>query len=386
MESENISKNKMEWKIPLARPDITNLERKAVLEVLKTSYLSLGPKLKEFEEKIAKFVGVKYAVAVNSGTSALHLIIKALGIKDGDEIITTPFSFIASSNCILYERAKSVFVDIDEKTLNINPDKIEEKINKRTKAILAVDVFGQPADWDEILKIAKKYKLKVIEDSAEAIGSEYKGKKCGSFGDASILSFYPNKQITTGEGGMILTNIKRIAGLCRSMANQGRKSEDGKWLEHIQLGYNYRLNELSCALGVAQLNRINEILAKREKIADMYNEELKSFPEITIPYMAPDVEMSWFVYVIRLSKKYLKIDRNKIIQKMAKKGIQCGIYFQPIHLQPFYKKMFGYKSGDFPVAENISQRTIALPFYNNLKEREIDYVVKNLKAILAKLK
>lgn len=381
-------------KIPLAQPDITNLDRRAVLEVLKTPNLSLGPRLREFEKKIAKFVGVKYAIGVNSGTSALHLIIRALGIKDGDEVITTPFTFIASANCILFERAKPVFVDIDENTLCIDPNKIEEKITKKTKAILAVDVFGHPADWNFLKKIAKKYKLFLIEDSAEAIGSEYgsvdspqaKGKKCGFFGDASILSFYPNKQITTGEGGMILTNIKRIADLCRSMANQGRKSEGGKWLEHIQLGYNYRLNELSCALGVAQLNRINEILAKREKIADMYNEKLKSFPEVTIPYIAPDVEMSWFVYAIRLSKKYLKIDRNKIIQKMAKKGIQCGIYFQPIHLQPFYKKMFGYKSGDFPVAENISQRTIALPFYNNLKEREIDYVVKNLKAILAKLK
>ena len=372
--------------IPLSRPDITGKERKAVLEVLKTPNLSLGPKLKEFEEKIAKYVEVKYAVAVNSGTSALHLIIRALGIKDGDEVITTPFSFIASANCILYERAKPVFVDIDEKTLNIDTTKIENKITKKTKAILVVDVFGHPANWDGLEKIAKKYKLYLIEDSAEALGSEYKGKKCGSFGEASILSFYPNKQITTGEGGMVLTNNKKIADFCRSTANQGRKVKSGKWLEHIQLGYNYRLDELSCALGIAQLKRIDEILKKREKVAKMYSKRLGEFSEIEIPYVSPDVKMSWFVYVIRISKKYSQQDRDKIIKAMAQKGIQCRIYFQSIHLQPFYKKLYNYKPGDFPICENASQRTIALPFYNNLKEKEINYVVKNLKEIVTKLK
>ncbi|PIR72405.1 MAG: polysaccharide biosynthesis protein, partial [Candidatus Nealsonbacteria bacterium CG10_big_fil_rev_8_21_14_0_10_36_24] len=206
---------KNKYRIPLSKPDITKKEKKAVLEVLKTSYLSLGPKLREFEEKIAKYIGVKYAIGVNSGTSSLHLIIRALGIKDNDEVITTPFSFISSANCILYERAKPVFVDIDEKTLNIDVKKIEGKITKKTKAILAVDVFSHSANWEILEKIAKKHKLFLIEDSAEALGSEYKGRKCGNFGNAAILSFYPNKQITTGEGGMVLTNNKRIADLCR---------------------------------------------------------------------------------------------------------------------------------------------------------------------------
>jgi perosamine synthetase len=353
---------------------------------LETPNLSLGPKLKEFEENIAKFVGVKYAMGVNSGTSALHLIIRALEIKDGDEVITTPFSFIASANCILYERAKPVFIDIDEKTLNIDPSKIEEKITKKTKAILAVDVFGHPADWDTLKKISRKYKIFLIEDSAEALGSEYKRKKCGSFGDAAIFSFYPNKQITTGEGGMILTNNKRIADLCQSMANQGRKIKGGKWLEHIQLGYNYRMPEVCAAIGIAQLNRINEILKKREMVARMYNEKLKDFAEVEIPYIAPNVKISWFVYVIKLSKRYSKKNRDRVIKEMEKRGIQCSNYFQSIHLQPFYRKMFGYKIGDFPIAESVSQRTIALPFYNNLKEREINYVVKNLKEIIHKLK
>jgi len=372
-------------KIPLARPDITKLERKAVLKVLRTPYLSLGPKLEEFEEKIAKFAGVKYAIAVNSGTSALHLIIRALGIKKGDEVITTPFSFIASANCILYERAKPIFVDIDDKTLCIDPSKIEKAITKRTKAILAVDVFGHPADWDKIMKIAKKYKLKVIEDSAEALGSKYKGKKCGSFGDAAIFAFYPNKQITTGEGGMVLTNDKKIANLCRSITNQGRRVKNGKWLEHIRLGYNYRMSEICAAIGIAQLFRIRKILKKREKVAKMYNEKLKDFSEIELPYVASNVKMSWFVYVIRLTKKYSQRDRNEIIEKMAQKGIQCGNYFQPIHLQPFYREKFGYKPGDFPICESISQRTIALPFYNDLKEKEIDYIVNSLKEIILKL-
>ena len=373
--------------IPLAKPDITDLERKAVIEVLKTPILSLGPKLREFEKRIADFSGVKYAVATNSGTSALHLIIRSLGIGEDDEVITTPFSFISSSNCILYERAKPVFVDIDSKTLNIDTSKIEKKITKKTKAILAVDVFGLPADWGKLKKIVKKHKLFLIEDSAEALGSEYKGKKCGSFGEAAILSFYPNKQITTaGEGGLILTGNKEIADFCCSVRNQGRKAEGSEWLEHIRLGYNYRMPEVCAAMGIAQLKRINEILKKRKKVAEIYNKKLINFPEIEIPYVIPGVKISWFVYVIRLKKKYSQKNRDKIIKEMAKKGIQCSNYFYPIHLQPFYKKTFGFKKGDFPVCEQISQRTIALPFYNNLKEKEIDFVVTALKKIISRFK
>jgi perosamine synthetase len=369
-------------KIPLSEPDIVAEDRKAVMEVLRTPELSLGKKYKEFQNIIKKYVGVKYAVAVNSGTSGLHLIIRALGIGEGDEVITTPFSFIASSSCILFEKAMPVFVDIDEKTFNIDVSKIEEKITKKTKAILAVDVFSQPADWDELKKIAKKHNFYLIEDSAEALGSEYKGKKCGSFGDAAIFAFYPNKQITTGEGGMILTNNKKIYKLCQSMANQGRKVLNGKWLEHICLGYNYRLDEMSCALGIAQMKRIKEILRKRAKVAELYNQKLKEIKELEIPYVAPGNKLSRFVYVVKLNKKLGGKKRDKIIKEMEKRGISCRDYFQPIHLQPFYKKEFGYKEGDFPVAENISKRTLALPFFNNLKEKEIDFVVKNLKEVL----
>lgn len=370
------------YKIPLSNPDITEREIRAVLDVLKTSHLSLGKKYIEFEKIIAKFSGVRYAVTVNSGTSGLHLIIRALGIGNGDEVITTPFSFIASSNSILFEKAKPVFVDIDEKTYNIDVKKIEEKITSKTKAILVVDVFSQPADWDALNKIAKKYKLHLIEDSAEALGSEYKNKKCGSFGDAGVFAFYPNKQITTGEGGVILTNNKKIYELCRSMANQGRKVKDGKWLEHVMLGYNYRLDEMSCALGVVQMKRIKEIISKRVEVARLYNKKLENVSGLEVPYIRSGNKLSWFVYVVKLAENFAGAKRDKIIKKMDERGIQCSNYFQTIHLQPFYKNAFGFKAGDFPIAEDISKRTIALPFFNNLTEKQIDFVVKNLKEIL----
>lgn len=370
------------YKIPLSKPDITAEEIKSVTEVMKTSHLSLGPKLQEFEKLMANFAGVKYAVAVNSGTSGLHLIIRALAIGEGDEVITTPFSFIASSNCIVFEKAKPVFADIDEKTFNINPELVEGLITPKTKAILAVDVFSQPADWDELKKIAKKHNLFLIEDSAEALGSEYKGKKCGSFGDAAIFAFYPNKQITTGEGGVVLTNNKKIYELCRSMANQGRKVKNGKWLEHVMLGYNYRLDEMSCALGVVQMKRIKEIIKKRKKVAELYSKKLREVEGLETPYIKPGNNLSWFVYVVKLAEKFSGKKREKIIKGMAERGIQCSNYFQTIHLQPFYKEKFGYKEGNFSIAENISKRTLALPFFNNLTEKEIDFVVKNLKEIL----
>lgn len=371
-------------KIPLSKADITGKEIKEVLEVLKSKRLALGPKLKEFESVLADFTGVKYAIATNSGTSALHLVIRALGIKEGDEVITTPFSFIASSNCILYERAKPVFVDIDEKTLNIDVNKIEGKITEKTKAILAVDIFSHPAEWDTLNSIANKHKLFLIEDSAESLGSEYKGRKCGSFGDAAVFAFYPNKQITTGEGGIVLTNSKEVADFCRSSANQGRKVEKGKWLEHIRLGYNYRLDEMSCAIGIAQMQRIREIIKKRNRVAELYNRELNSIKEVEIPYVDKNSKISWFVYVVKLSEN-LAGKRDIIIRKMEEKGIGCGNYFQPIHLQPFYKEMFGFKDGDFPVAESISKRTLALPFFSNLTKRQVHIVVKNLKEVMQNL-
>lgn len=364
--------------VNLSSPDITSLEIKSVLEVLKTPILSIGPKVKEFENAVASFVGAKYAIAVNSGTSGLHLIVKSLGIEDGDEVITTPFSFVSSSNCILFERATPVFVDIDPQTLNIDYTKIEEKITPRTKAILPVHVFGHPANMDEINEIAKKHNLYVIEDSCEALGAKYKGNIVGTQSTAAVFAFYPNKQITTGEGGMITTNDEAIADLCYSMRNQGRDTSD-QWLHHVRLGYNYRLDELSAALGIAQMQRLKEILSKRTRIASLYKEMLGSIPEVTIPYEDPDVEVSWFVYVIRLHED---INRDKVMQGLQKAGIGCKPYFQPIHLQPFYSEKFGFMPNDMPLTEAISSTTLALPFHNNLTLSQLDYVVEQLRKVI----
>jgi len=368
--------------IPLSNPDITHEEVDVIKQVLSTPFLSIGPKIKEFESKIANYIGRKYAIAVNSGTSGLHLCVKSLDIKDGDEVITSPFSFISSANCILFERAKPVFVDIDENTLCIDPDKIEEKITKKTKAILPVHIFGHPCEMQKIMEIARKYNLSVIEDACEALGADYKDKKVGSFGNAAVFAFYPNKQITTAEGGMIVTDDEKIAKLCQSMRNQGRDEGDD-WLSHSRLGYNYRMTELSAALGVTQMDRIEEILGKRQKVANIYNERLSKIGGIKIPYVSSDVKISWFVYVIRLDeKRFSQKDRNRIIQELQDRGIDCRDYFPPIHLEPLYVNMFDYKEGSFPITEKVSSRTIALPFYNNLTEEDIDYTCSSLEKIL----
>jgi len=368
--------------IPLSSPDITVKEIEIINNVLSTSVLSIGPKIKEFEKKIADYVGAKYAIAVNSGTSGLHLCVRSLGIKDGDEVITSPFSFISSANCMLFERAKPVFVDIDENTLNIDTDKIEEKINKKTKAILPVHIFGQSCEMDKIMAIAKKYNLFVIEDACEALGTEYKNKKVGIFGNAAVFAFYPNKQITTGEGGIIVTDDEKIAKLCQSMRNQGRDEGDS-WLSHSRLGFNFRMNELSAALGLAQMDRIEEIIGKRAQVAAIYNKKLSQIKDLTLPYVEEGNKMSWFVYVVKLnSEKFSRKDRDEIIDRLKAKGVSCRDYFPPIHLEPFYVDMFGYHSGDFPVTEKVSNLTIALPFYNNLTEQDINYIAEKFKEIL----
>jgi len=381
-------------KIPLSNPDITEKERDKVFEVLNTPHLSLGPKLEEFENKFANYIGCKYAVAVNSGTSGLHLCLRALDIKDDDIVITSPFSFVASANCILFERADPVFVDIDEKTLNIDINQLEEKIrelregNKDLKAMLPIHIFGRPCEMDEIMELARRYDLYIIEDACEAVGTEYLiekiWKKVGTFGECGVFAFYPNKQMTTGEGGMIVANDENIYKLCRSMRNQGR-SNDSTWLQHERLGFNYRISDINCALGIAQLERIDEILAKRERVALLYNERLNKIDELIIPHFEENKKISWFVYVVRLTSRFSQEDRDSVLRQLNEKEIGCSNYFTPIHLQPFYRKIFGYKKGDFPITELVSARTIALPFYNNLKEEQIDYICENLKKIIQSL-
>jgi perosamine synthetase len=372
----------MDMKVPLSRPDITEAEISAVCEVLRTPNLSLGPKVPAFEKAFCDYIGRKHAVAVNSGTSGLFLCLAAMGIGPGDEVITTPFTFIATSNTIMMTGATPVFVDIDPITLNIDSTKIEAAITPRTKAIMPVEVFGSPAGMDKVAAIARKHNLRIVEDCCEGLGSVLNGKKVGTFGDISVFAFYPNKQMTTGEGAMILTDDEHLAEMCASLRNQGRGRGAG-WLAHARLGYNYRLSDINCALGIVQLSRIEEFVEKRLKVARRYNELLSGDDRFAVPTEPAGCRMSWFVYVIRLNeKKYSQPQRDAILKKMIERGIQVSNYFPPVHLQPFMVEKYGFKAGDFPVTDSICGRTIALPFHNNLSEEDAKLVVRELKACL----
>lgn len=368
-------------RIPLSRPDITEREIERVVDVLCGPSLSLGPVGEEFESTLATYLGRRRAVAVNSGTSGLFLSLLALGIGEGDEVVTTPFTFIASATTIMMTGAKPVFVDIDPASLNMNPQRIEAAIGERTKALLPVEVFGNPAGFDAICRIAQRRGLPVVEDSCEALGSACNGKKAGTFGAASVFGFYPNKQITTGEGGMILTDDDRLADLCVSLRNQGRAPNAG-WLAHERLGYNYRLSDINCALGVVQLSRIDEIKARRRQVAGWYQEMLADDDRLVVPHEATGCEMSWFVFVVRLAERFGIQERDKVLREMNRQGIQVSNYFPPVHLQPFIAERYGHRAGDFPVAESASERTIALPFHNRLTQDEAAIVCGTLKAIL----
>lgn len=367
-------------KVPLSSPDIGPEERELVNCVLDSGVLSIGPLVENFEQTITDYLGVDHAIAVSSGTAGLHLAVRALGIGEGDEVITTPFSFVASSNCILYERARPVFADIEPDTLNIDPAQVESLVTQNTKAILPVHVFGHPADMDALNDIAARHGLAMIEDACEAIGSLCNGKKAGTMGDAGVFAFYPNKQITTGEGGVIATNNRALADLCRSMRNQGRSMAD-LWLHHDRLGYNYRLDELSAALGVAQMKRLDAILARREVVARSYHAKLGKLKGVMLPRVRPEVRVSWFVYVIRLEQG---INRDRVMHYLRDNDVDCRPYFTPIHLQPFYRQLYHYQEGCYPNSESAASSTLALPFFNQLTEQQVDYVSQVLGEALCK--
>lgn len=366
--------------IPLARPDIGELEVELVNRVLRSDFLSMGEMTREFERAMADYVGAPHAVAVSSGTAGLHCLVRALGIGPGDEVITTSFSFVASSNVLLYEGIQPVFVDIEPEYLCLDPELVTAAITPRTKAILAVDVFGHPCRLDRLGEIARAHGLFLIDDACEALGAELGDVRLGhpSLSTGAVFAFFPNKQITTGEGGLVVTGDGELARICRSLRNQGR-GEGDHWLLHERLGYNYRMDELSAAVGLGQLRRIDELLGKRDRVAEMYDRRLAGMDAVKVQPVAPRVRMSWFVYVVRLEPG---IDRDGVMAQLAERGIPTRPYFQSIHLQPFYRERFGYRSGELPVTEAAGESCLALPFHGRLTEGEVETVAGALRGAI----
>lgn len=382
----------------MSSPDITDLERESVAAVMQTPNLSQGNQIVAFERSVAEYVGSQQAVAVSSGTAGLHLCVRAAGIQTGDLVITTPFSFVASANVLLYEGAIPIFVDVDPKTGNMQPELVKQAARdimaggaeaqkwlprqgaaefNRLKAILAVDVFGQTADMDPIREAAEKFDLKLIEDSCEALGAQYKGRSAGTLGDYGVFAFYPNKQITTGEGGLIVTDDSEAADYMRALRNQGRGPGD-TWLSHTYLGYNYRMDELSAALGKAQMSRLDELLSKRQQVANWYSDRIAEMPFLEPPAQAPSSSrISWFVYVVRTRAG---CSRDKFAELLEASGIPVRPYFPPVHLQPYMAAKFGYQRGDYPITEDLGERGLALPFSGKMQEEDVELVCQALAA------
>ena len=369
--------------IPLSAPDITEEEIEAVVSVLRSPRLSLGPKLEEFEHAMAEYVGAEHAVGVSSGTAGLHLALLALGVGPGDEVIVPSFTFVAVANAVRYVRAVPVFADIDAESLNLDPARVEAAITPRTRAMIAVHTFGRPADMAALGQIARRHQLRLIEDACEALGAEIDGRRVGTFGEAAVFAFYPNKQITTGEGGMVVTQDAAVARRVRALRNHGRTGD--AWLEHAEVGYNYRLSEIQAALGIVQLGRVEKILARREAVARRYGALLQGNAALRLPAVdVPGVRLSWFVFVVQVA------ERDRVAGRMREKGIATGQYFLPIHRQPAYSPQttqrrqsgdspeFVIDPGGLPVTERVGARTLALPFFNRITEEQMGRVAEAL--------
>ncbi len=364
--------------IPLSAPWIDERDEELVLEVLRSGWLSLGPTGPRFEEAFADAVGARYCAAVSSGTAGLHLCMRLAGVEPGDEVITSPYSFVASANCAIYEGATPVFADIDPLTYNLDPAAVEAAITERTKAIVTVDIFGYPCELDPLIALCERHGLKLVEDACEALGATYRGRPIGSHGHPAVFAFYPNKQITTGEGGAVTTASEEEHELLVSLRNQGRV-ETSSWLQHGRFGYNYRLDDLSAALGIAQLERLDRILAARAEVAARYDELLA---RIDVEPPLPDDHdhvRSWFVYVVKLPEG---ADRGAVAARLIESGVATAPYVPSIHLQPYMRERFGFREGMLPVSEDCSARTLALPFHTRLGRDDQEYVVDVLRASL----
>jgi perosamine synthetase len=364
--------------IPLAKPVIGDRERELVDQVLRSGRLSLGPMVDRFERGWADRVGVRHAVATSSGTAGLHLCLSPLGLGPGDEVITSSFSFVASSNVILYSGATAVFAEVDEQTFNMDPAAVEAAITPRTRALLIVDIFGYPAEVPALVAIARRHGLAVVEDACQAIDGDYDGRKLGTFGHPAVYGFYANKQMTTAEGGIVLTDDDELATQLKSMSNQGR-SDDGAWLVHSRLGFNYRLSDVHCAIGVAQLERLDEMMAGRARVAGWYQERVAGIEGVTPMYEGPQ-RRSWFVYAPRLDPA---IDRDEVIMTLEREGVAAKPYLPCIHLQPYYREALGHRPGELPVTEAISSSTIALPFFPEMTESQVERACAALAAAVA---
>jgi perosamine synthetase len=368
-------------RIPLARPWIDEREEELVLEVLRSGRLSLGPTIDRFEELIAERVGAPYAAAVSSGTAGLHLMVRTAGIGPGDEVITSPLSFAATANCFLYEGATPVFADVDRHTWNLDPAAVELAITDRTKAVIAVDVFGYPCELDPLMELCERHGLALIEDSAQALGAEYKGKPIGSHGPPTVFGFYPNKQIATGEGGVVTTHSKAQWELFRSLRNQGRSYAGAGWFDHVRLGFNYRWTDLQAAVGIAQLEKLDEMLELRSSAAARYAELLGGVDGVELA-PADDAEhrRSWFVYVLALAPE---IDRGRLMDDMRERGVDVAEYMPCIHLLSYMREAYSFSEGLCPIAEDIASRTVALPFFPGIEADDQEYVVEALRATLS---
>ena len=366
-------------RVNLSAPWIDERDEELVLQTLRSGWLSLGPTGPRFEALVADAVGARYCAAVSSGTAGLHLAMRLAEVGPGDEVITSPYSFVASANCAIYEGATPVFADIDPQTFNLDPAAVEAAVTERTRAVVAVDIFGYPCEIDPLLEICERHGLAFVEDSCEAIGARYKGQPLGSHGHPATFAFYPNKQMTTGVGGAVTTNDEEQYELLVSLRNQGRL-ETSSWLQHGRLGYNYRLDDISAALGIGQVERLDEILGARAAVAARYTELLAGVD--VEPPLADDEDhvRSWFVYVVKLPEG---ADRDGVMSRMDERGVATAPYVPSIHLQSYMRERYGFREGMFPVSEDCSARTMALPFHARLGEDDQEYVVATLRESLA---
>lgn len=376
--------------LPYGHQSIDEADIQAVVETLRSDWLTTGPRIAEFEEAFAARTGAKHAVSFSSGTAALHAAAFAAGLKSGDEAITSPLTFVATANCVLYQGAIPVFADVSPDTLNLDPERAAARISSRTRAILPVDYAGHPADWDPLLQLAERHGLVVIEDASHALGAEYKGRPVGSLSHMTVFSFHPVKHITTGEGGMVTTDNAKFAEILRRFRNHGISSDArqrqsaGQWqYEMVLLGFNYRLTDIACALGIQQLKKLGANLSRRREIADRYLHAFREISEVIAPTVRPDINPAWHLYPIRLNGVKLKADRTQVFRALRAENIGVNVHYIPVHRHPYYGERFGYRGGEYPVAEDAYERLLSLPMFHGMSDQDVEDVIRAVDKVIS---